>query len=308
MKKQHSLWVEAYRPSTLDLYLGNTELMERCDTFIKENDIPHLIFAGPAGTGKSTLAKILVKTLKCDYLYLNASDENGVDVIREKVKGFASTATFKPIKVIVLEEADFLTQPAQAALRPIIEEYALHCRFIFTCNYLERLIEPIQSRCETYVFKPINKGIIAKYVCTNVLDKEGIEYELPAIANIINQVYPDIRAVIKTCQKNVKNGKITTSVVTDDDWLKQLVEILKKRDKNAWYVVRQLVADSQADEFQTAYKYLFDHLSEFSNGHDAEVSIILDDSIWRAVAVPDKEINFAASIAKILEATKKKVI
>jgi replication factor C small subunit len=117
--KKHSLWVEAYRPSNLDTYLCDDDLKLRFKTFIENNDIPHCIFAGTAGLGKSTLAKLLVKNVKCDYLYLNASDENGIDVIREKVKIFASSASFQPLKVVILEEASFLTQPAQEALKQI---------------------------------------------------------------------------------------------------------------------------------------------------------------------------------------------
>lgn len=305
--KQHSLWIEKYRSQNLEQYIGNDAVKARIADCIDKNDIPHFIFAGSAGTGKTTLAKLIVKNIQCDYLYLNASDENGIDVIREKVKGFASTASFQPIKVVILDEADFLTQPAQAALRNLIEEYSAYTRFILTCNYLERLIEPLQSRCEVHLLKPPTKGAVAKHICTNILDVEGITYEMADIAQIVNLFYPDVRSIIKTLQQNSKDNKLTITTI-DDNWTKQLVEILKKRDKNAWYQIRQLVADSQVDDFQTAYRYMFDNLSEFSYGHDAELSVILDDFIWRAGVVPDKEINFAACIAKILQTNKKQVI
>ena len=146
MKKQHTLWIEKYRSQTLEQYIGNDTVKARIADCIASNDIPHFIFAGTAGTGKTTLAKLIVNNIKCDYVYLNASDENGIDMIREKVKGFASSATFNPLKVVILDEADFLTQPAQAALRNIIEEYSINTRFILTCNYIERLIEPLTSR------------------------------------------------------------------------------------------------------------------------------------------------------------------
>lgn len=305
--KQHTLWIEKYRSETLEQYIGNDAVKDRIADCISKNDIPHFIFAGTAGTGKTTLAKLIVKNIKCDYLYINASDENGIDVIREKVKGFSSTASFQPIKVVILDEADFLTQPAQAALRNLIEEYAAYTRFILTCNYLERLIEPLQSRCEVHMLKPPTKGAVAKHICTNILDVEGITYEMSDIAQIINLFYPDIRSIIKTLQQNVKDNKLTITTI-DDNWCKSLVKVLASRDKKAWYIIRQLVADSQVDDFQTAYRYMFDHLNEFSFGHDAEISVVLDDFIWRAGVVPDKEINFAACIAKILELNKKQVI
>ncbi len=134
--KQHTLWIEKYRSETLEQYIGNDAIKDRISDCIVKNDIPHFIFAGSAGTGKTTLAKLIVRNIQCDYLYLNASDENGIDVIRDKVKGFASTSTFKPLKVVILDEADFLTQPAQAALRNLIEEYSAYTRFILTCNYV----------------------------------------------------------------------------------------------------------------------------------------------------------------------------
>jgi replication factor C small subunit len=305
--KQHTLWIEKYRSETLEQYIGNDAIKTRIADCIANNDIPHFIFAGSAGTGKTTLAKLIVKNIQCDYLYINASDENGIDTIRDKVKGFASTASFQPIKIVILDEADFLTQPAQAALRNLIEEYSAYTRFILTCNYVERLIEPLQSRCELHMLKPPTKGAVAKHLCLNVLDIENVTYDMKDVAQIINMFYPDVRSILKTLQQFSKNGKLVVDAI-DDDWTKQLVQILIKRDKNAWYQVRQLVADAQVDDFQTAYRYMFDHLTEFSYGNDAQLSVILDDFIWRAGVVPDKEINFAACIAKVLETNKKQVL
>lgn len=305
--KQHTLWIEKYRSQTLQQYIGNDAIKARIADCIANNDIPHLIFAGSAGTGKTTLAKLIVKNIQCDYLYLNASDENGIDTIRDKVKGFASTASFQPLKVVILDEADFLTQPAQAALRNLIEEYSAYTRFILTCNYVERLIEPLQSRCELHMLKPPTKGAVAKHICTNILDVEGVTYDVQDVVKVINEFYPDIRSVIKVLQSNVRDSKLTVTTL-DDNWTKQLIQILIKRDKNAWYQVRQLVADAQVDDFQTAYRYMFDHMTEFSYGNDAQLSVILDDFIWRAGVVPDKEINFAACIAKVLETNKKQIL
>ena len=301
--KKHTLWIEKYRSETLEQYIGNETVKTRIADCIAKNDIPHFIFAGTAGTGKTTLAKLIVGNIKCDYIYLNASDENGIDVIREKVKGFASSASFQPLKVVILDEADFLTQPAQAALRNIIEEYSTNTRFVLTCNYIERLIEPLQSRCEIHILKPPSKGEVAKHVCTNILDVEGVEYNIQDVALLIKEHYPDVRSIIKNLQAGVSNSKFVW-IALNTDWLSKLVDILGSKDKKAWYNIRQLVADSQVDDFQVAYRYMFDNLAKFSNGHDAEISIILDDFIWRGGVVPDKEINFAACIAKILEINK----
>ena len=305
--KQHTLWIERYRSENLEQYIGNDAVKNRIADCITKNDIPHFLFAGTAGTGKTTLAKLIVKNIQCDYLYINASDENGIDIIRDKVKGFASTSTFQPLKVVILDESDFLTQPAQAALRNLIEEYSVTTRFVLTCNYIERLIEPIQSRCEVHILKPPTKGDVAKHVCTNILDVEEVKYEIADVATIIKEYYPDVRSIIKVLQQNVRDSKLSIAAL-NINWTKQLIQILKKRDKDAWYQVRQLVADAQVDDFQVAYKYMFEQLPEFSYGHDAELSVVLDEHIWRAGVVPDKEINFAAAIAKILETTKKQVI
>ena len=311
--KQHTLWIEKYRSQTLEQYIGNDAIKDRIADCIAKNDIPHFIFSGTAGTGKTTLAKLIVNNIKCDYLYLNASDENGIDIIRDKVKGFASSASFNPLKVIILDEADFLTQPAQAALRNIIEEYSINTRFILTCNYIERLIEPLQSRCEINILKPPTKGGVAKHICTNILDVEKIMYEMKDIAQVVNMFYPDIRSIIKVLQQNSILDHLSGETILvvdkiDSDWCKQLVQILNKRDKDAWFQIRQLVADSQVDDFQIAYRYMFDHMPEFSYGNDANLSVILDDFIWRSSVVPDKEINFAAAIAKILDTTKKQIL
>ena len=305
--KKHTLWIEKYRSQTLEQYIGNDAIKTRIADCIASNDIPHFIFSGTAGTGKTTLAKLIVNNIKCDYLYLNASDENGIDMIREKVKGFASSATFNPIKVVILDESDFLTQPAQAALRNIIEEYSINTRFILTCNYIERLIEPLTSRCEIHILKPPSMPDVARHICTNILDVEGVEYDLKNVAMLVKEYYPDIRSVIKNLQAGVKDNKYQW-IALSTDWLSKVVEILKSRDKKAWYTIRQIVADAQIDDFQIAYRYMFDNLEKYSHGHDAEISVVLDDHIWRAGVVPDKEINFAAAIAKILELNKKQVL
>jgi replication factor C small subunit len=309
-KKQHSLWIEKYRSKTLDQYIGNDEIKKQIAIGIKDNDIPHFLFAGSAGTGKTTLAKLIVGNIECDYVYLNASDENGIDVIREKVKGFASSATFQPIKVVILDEADYLTNPAQMALRNIIEEYSLTTRFILTCNYIDNIIEPLQSRCETYTITPPSKGDVAKHIAINILDVEKVEYELPVLAQYVEEHYPDVRSTIKYIQAGVKigDGKLVW-VKENRSCRKLIVEKLTKPTLKTWIELRQIIADHQVDDYVPLYRELFDNLDKFSNGNDAELIVMIDEYMWRARSTPDKEINFSACMSRVLEIlTKKKVI
>ena len=150
-------------------------------------------------------------------------------------------------------------------------------------------------------------GEVAKHVCTNILDVEGVKYDIKEVATLIKDSYPDIRSIIKNLQAGTKDNQFTFTV-SSTDWLNHLTTILASRDQKAWYSIRQLVADAQVDDFQTAYRFLFDNLDKYSYGHDAEISVVLDDFIWRAGVVPDKEINFSAAIAKILELNKKRVL
>ena len=163
----HYLWTERFRPILLENYIGNEFFKKDIKKWIEEGNIPNIILSGGAGVGKTTSAKLIVQNIDCDFLYLNCSDENGIDTIREKVKTFASSASFKPLKIIILDESDFLTINAQAALRNMIETFSLTTRFIFTCNYFERIIEPIQSRLERYELKPPSKSEVAKF-CKNI--------------------------------------------------------------------------------------------------------------------------------------------
>jgi len=306
-KKKHSLWIERYRSETLDQYLCSEVLRERIQSFIDTNDIPHLIFSGTAGGGKTTLAKLIINNLKCDYIYLNASDENGIDMIREKVKGFASAASFQPIKIVILDEADFITQPGQAALRNIIEEYSLSTRFILTCNYIERLIEPLSSRCEIHILKPPSMGEVAKHVCVNILDVEEVVYDINEVAQLIKNSYPDIRSIIKNLQAGTKDNKFTF-IVPNNDWIVKIVAILAKPTKDSWSVMRQIVIDAQVDDFQPLIEYLFENTDKYGKGFEAEIIIELDETQYRSRMVPDKEISIAALLNKLLIILSKKML
>ena len=211
----HTLWVEKYRPSNLDTYIGNDHLKDKVSVYLESGDLPHLLLYGKAGTGKTTLAKILVKNIECDYLYINASDENNVETVRTKVKNFASTMGFKDYKIIILDECDYITPNAQAALRNLMETFSKHCRFILTCNFVERIIDPIQSRCQSFQIIPPSKKEVAKHI-HDILLKENVMSDMKDLKVLIDSGYPDIRRVINSAQRNVVKGKLkldTTSII-----------------------------------------------------------------------------------------------
>ena len=299
MNKKHTLYIEKFRPDTLEHYLGSEELLEKCNKWIKDNDIPHLLFAGSVGLGKSTLAKILVKKLNCDYLWLNASDENCIDTIREKVKSFSSAASFTPLKVVILEEASYLTKPAQEALKAMIEEYSLNTRFILTANYLGKITAGLRSRCDLFEFKGVSKGELAKHIVEYILEPEGIKYDNTNLVQLINSCYPDIRATVKHVQRCINNDELKF-VPINDDLGKDIVKILQKPTNKSWAEIRQLVNNANLDDYQYVIEYLYDNLESFSKGKEAEIIIELDEAQWRSNMVADKEINFAALISKIL--------
>jgi len=302
--KENSLYVEKYRSKVLDEYVGNDQLKVIVGNYIKTNDIQNLLLYGTPGTGKTTLAKLVVNNINCDYLYINASDERGIDTIRDKVQGFASSASFKSIKIVILDEADFLTIQAQASLRNIIETYSRTTRFILTCNYLERIIDPLQSRCQVLKITPPSKKDVAQYIST-VLDKENIEYELQDLVLIINKHYPDIRKILNTCQVNSVDGKlkIDTSILTSSNYTDAILKELKTPSKNSFKNIRQILADSNLDDFEEIYRFLYDNLDEYGNNDLAKTSIIIEieNYMYHANFRIDKEINVMALICSILK-------
>lgn len=303
MKKEHSLWIEKYRPSTLNEYIGSEELKSKIQVYLNKNDVPHLLFYGPAGTGKTSMAKLIVKNLKCDYIFLNASDENGIDVIREKVKAFASAASFQPIKIVFLDEADKLTAAAQDALRAMMEEFSLNTRFILTANNVQKLTEMLKSRCEEWNISAISKSEILEKL-DDILKKEKVKYQIESLVPVIKKLYPDFRAILKTTQKfvNEKNELVVKEV--NNDYYNQILAKLKSPGAKTWYEIRQIIADSQEDNYTSLYQYLFENLTQFASGKEAQSVIIIDEYLWRAMVVNDKEINIMAMFARLLETLK----
>ena len=296
------LWVEKYRPSNLDTYIGNEHLKSKVSIYLESGDLPHLLFFVKAGTGKTTLAKILVKNIECDYLYINASDENSVDTVRNKVRQFASTVGFKDLKIIILDECDYITPNAQAALRNLMETFSKHCRFILTCNYVERIIDPIQSRCQIFEIIPPSKVEVAQRL-NQILEEEEINYELQDLKILIDSNYPDIRRTINSAQRNVVNLqlKLDTNSIIQNDYKLKLLEILKIQDKkNAFKNIRQLVADSQIRDFADLFRLLYDEVESYGKGHVAECILVIAKYELSDSQVVDKEINAMAMVIELL--------
>ena len=299
----NSLWVEKYRPRKLSEYVGNEHLKEKVADYLKTGDVPHLLFFGKAGTGKTTLAKLIVNSISCDYIIINASDENNVDTVRDKVKNFASTVGFKDTKIIILDEFDYMTPNAQAILRNLMETFSRHCRFILTCNYVEKVIDPIQSRCQTFQIVPPTKKDVAVQV-SQILTKEGVKFEPKDLVPIIDSGYPDIRKIINTCQLNSSKGilKLDTNSVIDSDIKSKVVDILKSNDAkpNKWKTIRQAIADSRVQDFTELYTYLYEKVEEYGKGNTANVILILAESQHKDALVVDKEITFMSCIIQIV--------
>ena len=299
---KHSLWVEKYRPTTLDTYIGNEHLKSKVEVYLESGDLPHLLLFGKAGTGKTTLAKLLVKNINCDYLYINASDERKLEMVRDKVKNFASTIGFSDLKVIILDECDYITPNAQAALRNLMETFSKHCRFILTCNFVERIIDPIQSRCQSFQIIPPDRKQVAVHM-SNILQSENVTTDNKDIVTLVNGGYPDIRRVINSAQRQVVNGKlvIDEAMITQNDYKLSLLEILKTQDKkNSFKNIRQLIADSKVTDFSDLFRLLFDTIDDWGKGHIAECILLLSRYQQSDAVVVDKEINVMAMFTEII--------
>ena len=300
----NNLFVEKYRPSELNDYVGNPEIKQRCQTFINEDEIPHLLLHGKAGTGKTTLAKILTNNISCDHIYINASDENNVETVRNKIKGFASTVGFNKWKIIVLDEADYLTPNAQAILRNLMETFSNTTRFILTCNYVEKIIEPIRSRCQTFKIQPPSMKDIALRLST-VLTTENIGFNPKDVKFIIENDYPDIRKMLGTIQSNVVDGnlKLSNDLVSANDTENKIIDILQsdgsKKDK--FVSIRQLLLDSGTNDYTNLYSLLYRRIDDYGVGNIAPIILEIADGENKSAFAVDKEITAMATLIKILD-------
>ena len=306
--KDHTLLVEKYRPTNLENYLGNQSIKDTIQKYIGQNDIQNLLFYGSAGTGKTTLAKLIVKNLDCDHLYINASDERGIETIRDKVAGFASTASFKGIKVVILDEADFLTIMAQASLRNVIETFSRSTRFILTCNYVERIIDPIQSRCQTLKIVPPNKLDILKHL-VKVVKRENIYTVEDDLRTIVDNNYPDVRKMLNTIQVSTTDNKLNldATALVESNYMDKVLTELKNKKPN-WRTIRQIIADSNVNDFEGFYRYLYDNSNEYAPGKEGMIAYYVNEYSYQSNFRIDKEVNCMALMSKIIETIKPQII
>jgi replication factor C small subunit len=305
--QENTLWVEKFRPGTLDGYVGNEHIIDKVKLYLDNGDVPHLLFYGQAGTGKTTLAKIIANGLDADIMYINASDENNVETVRTKIKNYASTVGFKRWKIVILDEADYMTPNGQAALRNLMETFSKTTRFILTCNYVEKIIDPIQSRCQVFGITPPNKKEVAKRI-VEILNELQVKFDNKDLVTIINAGYPDIRRVLNSCQRQVIDNelKIDATSVIQANYMTKLLDILKSGSdkKTAFKDIRQLIADSKVKDFSALHKYLFDEIDEYATGHIASIILILAESQYQDSFAVDKELHIMSTIVKMLNELK----
>jgi replication factor C small subunit len=304
MSESNTLWVEKYRPSSLNGYIASEHLVNKLSQYIRDQDIPHLLFSGRAGGGKTTAAKILVNSIDCDYQFINASDENSVDVMRNKIKSFASTKSFKPLKIIVLDEADYITPSGQAALRNIMEVCSADTRFILTCNYIEKISAPILSRSQHFVLTPPSKRQVA-VILKNILDNESVKYKVDSIATIVNSHFPDIRQCIHSAQNQTIDGVLSINVdeLVRHDYKLEILDILLDDARTAEKKlgdIRQIVINRDMRDFNPIYRMLFDRVTDYMPDKVPQVISAIAEGQYRDCFVPDKEINFVATLYNIL--------
>ena len=308
---QEFLWVEKYRPSTLDECILPSQLKKDFEEILKQREIQNLLLTGTAGTGKTTVAKALCKQLDLDYLLINGSEESGIDTLRNKIKQFASTVSLQGgYKVVILDEADYLNpQSTQPALRGFIEEFSANCRFILTCNFKNRVIEPLHSRCSVIEFNIPKKE--AEVLCTSmmsrlmaILDAENVKYEAPVLAELIMKHVPDWRRVINELQRYSVSGVIDSGILVQlsDTSLNDLMIFLKEKN---FKQMRKWVADNMDSEPAALYRKVYDNMYDYVDSSSIpQLVLILADYQYKNAFVADHELNTVACLTEVMAGVK----
>jgi len=298
------LWVEKYRPKSLDGYVFRDDNQRKqAQSWIKDKSIPHLLFSGAAGIGKTTMAKILINELEIpeyDVLEINASRTNSVDEVRNKITNFVQMIPFGPFKVVLLDEADYLSPNAQAALRGVMEEYHSTARFILTCNYPNRIIPALHSRCQGYHIERIDQTEFTARVAT-ILVSENVDVELETLDSYVKATYPDLRKCINMVQQNVTEGKLQAPSKGDEgaaDWKFDMVELFK--EGKIAEARKLLCGKLKAEEMEEVYRWLYDNLEIFGSEEKQDTAVlIIKQGLVDHTLVADAEINLAAVLIKL---------
>lgn len=302
------LWVEKYRPQTVEDYLFQDHTQKQAILkMVAEQSIPNLLLSGVQGSGKTTLALMLIKELELedtDVLVINASDENSVDIIRDKLKGFISTYGLGAYKVVLLEEADYITANGQAVMRRLMEEFSETARFILTCNYEHKIIPAVRSRCQHYRFKAFDKNDIAERVAT-ILMKEHVKFDLDKIDKYVSAGYPDIRKIINLLQQHTFDNVLQdpSSQGEAGDYKFELLDLI---ERDSWFEIRKLLCGNvAAEEWEDIYRFLYENINKapkFSTQERWESAIvIIADHLYKHSAVADPEINAAAMFIRLAQ-------
>ena len=300
------LWTEKYRPQTIDGYVFTDPTQrEQIEYFVKEKSVPHLLFTGPAGTGKTTLAKILVNSLDIDtydFLQVNASRDNGVDFLKSKIEGFVSTMPFGDLKIVLLDEADYLSHNAQAILRGLMETYQSQARFILTANLAHKIINPLKSRCQQIIIDKTDQTEFTARAAT-VLVTEGVEFDLDSLDSYVKATYPDLRKCLNLLQSNSVSGTLTIAKSGGDtsttDYKLEVIELFKKgkiREARTLFC-----SHTSADECEGVFTWMHQNLDLWSNtpeGQDEAIKIIRKGAATHSL-VTDHEINLSATFVEL---------